>query len=255
MRKEENRNYKQRLVKGFKLLMHQKSPYKVWSDLMLLYAVEIANTTIRPLKDMEPFKSIWNEREKQYIETIKTYNKKEQKIISQIFTMLVMELEENPCQDLLGEIYMMLEISNKNNGQFFTPYSVCDLMSAVTIDRKTLGKQLKKNGYVTISDCSCGGGATLISAVERCKEMFKKLNYQNHIMVVGQDIDITCVHMSYIQFSLHGIAGYVSLGNTLTELAVKDLHRIWFTPMYFSDIWTMRRLFNNQDILGRGRKK
>lgn len=253
--KKENRSYKERLKDGFKLLLGKRSPYKVWSDLMLLYAIEIANTTTRPLRNQEPFKSVWNEREKQYIETIKTYNKKEQKIISQIFTMLVLELDKNPNQDLLGEMYMALEISNKNSGQFFTPYSVCELMSGITIERKTLGKQLKQNGYITISDCSCGGGATLISAVENCKSMFKKLNYQNHIMVVGQDIDITCVHMCYIQLSLHGMAGYVIQGNTLTEPVITDLHRIWFTPMYFSEVWTMRRLFHNQDILGRGIRK
>lgn len=252
---DENKNYKQRFMNGFKMLTHTKSPYKVWDDLMLLYAIEIANTTLRPLKDNEPFKSVWEEREKQYIETIKTYTKKEQKIIAQMFTMLVLELEERPSQDLLGELYMMLEISNKNNGQFFTPYNVCELMSNITVDKKNLTKQIKQNGYITVNDCACGAGATLISATEQCKSMFKRLNYQNHIMVVGQDIDITCVQMCYIQLSLHGMAGYVIHGNTLTEPVITDLHRIWFTPIYFSDVWTMRRLFHNQDILGNEVKK
>lgn len=253
--KNENKNYKQRFMNGFKMLVHTKSPYKVWSDLMLLYAIEIANTTLRPLKESEPFKNVWNEREKQYIEVIKTYTKKEQKIISQMFTMLVLELEENPNQDLLGSLYMMLEISNKNSGQFFTPYSVCELMSSITVDKKNLTKQIKQNGYITINDCACGAGATLISAVEHCKGMFKRLNYQNHIMVVAQDIDITCVQMCYIQLSLYGMAGYVMHGNTLTEPFITDLHRIWFTPIWFSDVWTMRRLFHNQDILGNVVKK
>lgn len=255
MKKEENKNYKQRFMNGFKMLTHTKSPYKVWDDLMLLYAIEIANTTLRPLKDSEPFKSVWEEREKQYIETIKTYSKKEQKIISQMFTLLVLELEKNPNQDLLGSLYMLLEISNKNNGQFFTPYDVCKMMSEITIDKKNLTKQIKQDGYVTINDCACGAGATLVSATECCKELFKRLNYQNHIMVVGQDIDIICVHMCYIQLSLHGMAGYVVHGNTLTEPVVTDLHRIWFTPIYFSDVWTMRRLFHNQDIFGRRAKR
>lgn len=255
MKKEENKNYKQRFMNGFKMLVHTKSPYKVWDDLMLLYAIEIANTTMRPLKNSEPFKGVWEEREKQYIETIKTYTKKEQKIISQMFTMLVLELEKNPNQDLLGSLYMVLEISNKNNGQFFTPYSVCELMSNVTIDKKRLTKQIKQDGYISLNDCACGAGATLISATEQCKSMFKRLNYQNHIMIVAQDIDIICVHMCYIQLSLHGMAGYVIHGNTLTEPVITDLHRIWFTPMWFSQVWTMRRLFHNQDILGNGVKK
>lgn len=30
-----------------------------------------------------------------------------------------------------------------------------------------------------------------------------------------------------------------------------DLEKIWLTPMWFSEVWTMRRFFHNQDILGR----
>lgn len=253
-KKEENKNYKQRFMNGFHMLTGAKSLYTVWHDLMLLYSIEIANTAMRPLKDNEPFKEIWNEREEQYIRTIKTYNKKEQKIICQMFTMLVLELEKNPNQDLLGELYMTLGISNNRAGQFFTPYSVCEMMSKLTFDRKELGKTVHKKGYANVYDCACGAGATLISASEQCKEMFKKYNYQNHVYFVGQDIDITCVHMCYIQLSLHGLAGYVIHDNSLIKPEPKlpeDLEKIWFTPMWFTDVWTMRRFFHNQDILGR----
>ena len=80
-KREENRNYKQRFMNGFNMLTGAKSLYTVWGDLMLLYSIEIANTTMRQLKDNELFKEVWKEREEQYIKTIKTYNKKEQKII------------------------------------------------------------------------------------------------------------------------------------------------------------------------------
>lgn len=158
---DENRNYKQRFMKGFHMLTGAKSLYTVWSDLMLLYSIEIANTAMRPLKDNELFKDVWNEREEQYIRTIKTYNKKEQKIICQMFTMLVLELEKNPNQDLLGELYMTLGISNNRAGQFFTPYSVCELMSGVTINKKQLAKDVHNKGYVIINDCACGAGGNL----------------------------------------------------------------------------------------------
>lgn len=251
---DENRNYKQRFMNGFHMLTGAKSLYTVWSDLMLLYSIEIANTTMRPLKNNEPFKEVWNEREEQYIRTIKTYSKKEQKIICQMFTMLVLELEKNPNQDLLGELYMTLRISNNRAGQFFTPYSVCEVMSKLTFDRKELGKTVHKKGYANVYDCACGAGATLISASEQCKEMFHKYNYQNHVYFVGQDIDITCVHMCYIQLSLHGLAGYVIHDNSLTKpelILPDDLEKIWLTPMWFSEVWTLRRFFHNQDILGR----
>ena len=250
----ENKNYKKRFEKGFKLLCDSKSPYQVWSDCMALYAITLANQSILQMTKLEQFKEIWDKREKEYLRIINSYSKKEQKLFPQMFALLVMELEARPNQDLLGQLYMNLGIMNKNIGQFFTPYDVCEVMSKCAFDRKELGKTVHKKGYASVYDCACGAGATLISASEQCKEMFRKYNYQNHVYFVGQDLDETCVHMCYLQLSLHGLAGYVICDNTLIkpepELP-KDLNKIWFTPIWFNNVWTMRRLFHNQDILGR----
>lgn len=254
MKKTEDRNYKKRFEKGFKMLCSSKSTYQVWSDCMALFAITISNQSILPMKNSEQFKEVWDKREKEYLRIINNYSKKEQKLFPQMFALIVEELEERPNQDLLGELYMMLQISNKNAGQFFTPYNICEVMSKLTFDRKELGKTVHKKGYASVYDCACGAGATLISASEQCKEMFKKYNYQNHVYFVGQDIDITCVHMCYIQLSLHGLAGYVIHDNSLIKPEPKlpeDIEKIWFTPVWFTDVWSMRRLFHNQDILGR----
>ena len=45
----------------------------------------------------------------------------------------VMALEENPEQDFLGGIFMELNLGNGSNGQFFTPYHVCDLMAKIAM--------------------------------------------------------------------------------------------------------------------------
>ena len=49
--------------------------------------------------------------------------------------------------------------------------------------------------------------------------------------------------MCYLQISLLGVAGYVKVGNSLTDPITSDdtLENYWFTPMYFSDIWETRR--------------
>ena len=72
------------------------------------------------------------------------------------------------------------------------------------------------------------------------------LNYQNHILIEAQDIDFTAAMMCYIQLSLLGVAGYIKVGNTITEpISLSDtLENYWFTPMYFSEIWHTRRLIN-----------
>lgn len=71
------------------------------------------------------------------------------------------------------------------------------------------------------------------------------LNYQNHLLIVAQDIDETVALMCYIQLSLLGVAGYVKVGNSLTEPMTDsdDKENYWFTPMYFSNVWVLRRIF------------
>lgn len=249
-------DYKTRFLNGFKILTHSRHPYEVWQDLMCMFAVSISNSATIVLKENdEQFLKVWQEREEKYLNTINKYSKKEQKIIPQMFALMVQDLEEEPNQDFLGEIYMRANISNKNTGQFFTPYNVCQLMSSISLDRKHIGKQVHEKGYVMINDCACGAGATLIAAINECKNIFKKLNFQNHVCFIGQDIDATVAYMCYIQLSLQGVAGYVQIGNTLTDPLIKDLSRTLFTPMWFSDIWTMRRLFHVQDIFGRRKLK
>ena len=118
----EDKDYKKRFMNGFKMLCNSKSSYTVWSDCMALFAITLANTCILPLVKEEPFKIIYTERENEYLRIINNYSKKEQKLFPQMFALIVEELEERPNQDLLGELYMMLQISNKNAGQFTVHY-------------------------------------------------------------------------------------------------------------------------------------
>ena len=67
------------------------------------------------------------------------------------------------------------------------------------------------------------------------------INFQRHLLVVGQDIDETVALMCYIQISLLGVAGYIKVGNSITDPMDDDKSKYWYTPMYFSDIWVIRR--------------
>ena len=109
----------------------------------------------------------------------------------------------------------------------------------------TLKEEIDRKGYVTISDPCCGAGATLIAGANAAKKLLEKehLNFQNHVLVSAQDIDELVALMCYLQISLLGVAGYVKVGNSLTDPITSDdtLENYWFTPMYFSDIWETRR--------------
>lgn len=130
-------------------------------------------------------------------------------------------------------------------------YDVCRMMAEMTCDNVL--PTIEAKGYISINDCACGAGATLIAGVHAAAKRISKagLNWQNHILVTAQDVDYTVAYMCYIQLSLLGVAGYIKVGNSLTEPMCSDdsLESYWFTPMYCSDVWTIRRLLKGGTLL------
>ena len=156
-------------------------------------------------------------------------------------------------QDFLGGAYMELELGNHWIGQFFTPYDICRCMAEITTG--DVVEQINRDGFVTLNDCACGAGATLIAAVNQIeKQLFEAkspLRWQNHVLVTAQDLDFTTGMMCYIQLSLLGCAGYIKIGNTLTDPMHDgdDPTAYWYTPGYFSSVWQLRRIFRSMDRL------
>lgn len=223
----------------FKQLTYRHNSWNVWQDFVVMAACALSNPV-----DKEHYDG----REALYMKTIKRYSKQEQSLFPELFAQTVMALEDNPEQDFLGGIFMELNLGNDAKGQIFTPYHVCQFMAAISMDN--VCAEVKEKGYITIHDPCCGAGATLIAGIHEAKKQLKKenMNFQNHVLIAAQDIDSTVALMCYIQLSLLGIAGYVKIGNSLTEpITDKDsTENYWFTPMYFSKVWSLRRIFHNE---------
>lgn len=235
MRKSE---YYQEFRSKFQQLLSPRSrPIDIWRDFIVMSACAMSNTVD---------KSHYDEREKRYLETINKYEKSQQHIFPELYADVVMALDENPGQDFLGEMFMDLHLDYEELKQIFTPYHVCQLMADVTMG--DLVQQVEEQGYVSINDCCCGAGANLIAAINSARHMLEDagLNFQNHILVIGQDIEELVALMCYIQISLLGVAGYIKVGNALTEPMTSDdsIENYWFTPMYFSDVWHTRRMIH-----------
>ncbi len=104
-------------------------------------------------------------------------------------------------RELLGEIYETWELQNKYSGQFFTPWSVCDLMARLS-GPPAAGQ--------SISDPCSGSGRILIAT---CK--ITPARDLDTITFVAQDVDETCVMMTALNFTFFNLNGYVFLGNSL----------------------------------------
>lgn len=234
----------QPFVKLFRELTYHWTPWEVWQDFVTMYACAISNAVD---------KSHFEKREELYLKRIQKYNKKEQEIFPQLAAEVVLAPRRRIRSRTSSEVSSWrLTSAMTPAGQFFTPYD--DLPND---GRKCLCDNvlptIEAKGYISINDCACGAGATLIAGVHAAAKQISKagLNWQNHILVTAQDVDYTVAYMCYIQLSLLGVAGYIKVGNSLTEPMCSDdsLENYWFTPIYCSDVWTIRRLFKGGTLL------
>lgn len=242
----EGEHYYEFRVKFRQLLSPRCRPIDIWRDFIVMSACAMSNAVD---------KTHYDEREKRYLDTINKYEKSQQHIFPELYAEVVMALDENPEQDFLGEMFMDLRLDYEELKQIFTPYHVCQLMADLMMD--DLVQQIENQGYVSINDCCCGAGANLIAAINSARRKLKDagLNFQNHILVTGQDIEELVALMCYLQISLLGVAGYVKVGNSLTEPMTSgdSLENYWFTPMYFSDVWHTRRMVRKfMDLFEKG---
>lgn len=240
-----NHDPERKFLQAFKSLSSGKRrATETWNDFVIMAACAFSN----------PFdKMHYSEREARYLETVKKYSKDEQQVFPMLLSNTVMALELDPEQDFLGKIFMTLNMGDKRKGQEFTPYSISKLMTEMSITEKELSKISDYGGFFTLNDPCCGAGSTLIAGITRARNILsrKGMNFQNHILVAAQDIDETVALMCYIQLSILGVAAYIKVGDAIANpMSMCDnFEDYWFTPMYFSDIWVMRRALHKMDSL------
>lgn len=218
---------KKQFVKLFSEVCQWNSPWERWNDMITMFAIEIAN----------PLDTVNREaRNELYASIARKYSPEEMIRFAGLFAEMVTQLEANPFQDFLGSMYMELELGNDHAGQFFTPYNVCEMMAKTQVT-EVAAQHIQDYGYISINDPACGGGATLIAAAGVLHEM--EIDWQNKAYFIGQDLDTTVAMMCYVQLSLIGCAGYVRIGDTLTNPQTGDLllcegtPNVWYFPMTF----------------------
>lgn len=235
MKDEHQRN----LVKLFDGLCNSHPRWEVWSDFIVMTAIAISNAVDLSQRD---------EREQSFLAIEKKYKESEQETFAKMFAEIVLGMEQDPDQDFLGELYMNLNLGNNRAGQFFTPYSVCKMMAMMNADHAVC--MVEENGWTNVNDPTCGAGALLVAFANMCRD--KKIDYHTRVLFTAQDLEYVTGCMCYIQLSLLGCPGYVVIANTLTHPATSVDDRglipspgqtVWYTPLYFHEVWDWRRRF------------
>lgn len=214
---------------------NQHSRANVFRDFAELYSIAIFNAVTTTIRG-----PLWEQREQRYFEIIKRYSKLELGLFVKLFANLV-DVLTYEARDYLGEIFMELQAGSDRLGQFFTPTEVSRLMARIVVG-DDLVDEIKTDGFKTLSEPACGGGGMIFAAVEVLKE--KHVNYQQCLWVQAIDLDITCVHMCYLQMALLHIPGEVIHGNALTL----QVFSRWRTPAHFMGNWPAK--FRAQEQAG-----
>lgn len=231
--------HQRNIVRLIDTLVGRYSHWEIWQDFIIMSAISIANSMGG---------TYHADREKEYLSRAAKYTEQELSLFAEMLSEVIQAFEENPEQDFLGELFMSLGLSNEWKGQFFTPYTVCRMMGSITIG--DVKEQIAKQGWISVNDPACGAGALLIAFANECRRPENDINYQTSVLFVAQDIDFLAGCMCYIQLSLLGCPGYVVIGDSIATpctsydgkgLISKDGPNIWYTPMYYRDVWQMRK--------------
>jgi hypothetical protein len=132
-------SYVATIVKLFETCRYKHDLYAVFSDWGQCAAIWLSNAVDLPKRD---------EREKQYLEVVRRYDPATLKVFPEILGAVVMALEEKPT-DILGQVFHALELHNTARGQFFTPYSICEMMAKINIGPDDdIAAVMKGRGYI-----------------------------------------------------------------------------------------------------------
>ena len=219
------------IVKDIEKAAYAVDTSKFVSDLFECGAIAISNAFDLAQKD---------KREERYLQIIRSYKPDQQKKLAEIFAKVYALLasvvyDNGKFNDNLGEIFMRCNLGNKNAGQFFTPYNISVLMARCLLDSDRLKEKADKDEIITINDPCCGGGGMLIAALEVLKSL--GVNYARNCFMEATDVDLRCVHMTYLQLALAGVPAIVRHQNTLT----RECWSSWYTPAYLFQYLRFRK--------------
>lgn len=206
----------QEFIKLFNSVARHQHRYQVFRDFVTMSAITLHNAVAK------------NETlEAEYMQIVGKYSKEEVTHLAQLLGCLVELLEPKPA-DILGQLYMSLDLGNTHVGQFFTPASVSEMMAHV-MHGETLTSIDKP--FITLSEPACGAGGMVLAFVKVMLD--KGHNPADKLWVQCTDLDRTAALMCYLQLSLWNVPAQIIVGNTLTL----EYREQYFTPAHYLFDW------------------
>ena len=117
--------------------------------------------------------------------------------------------------------------ANDKAGQFFTPFNVSKMCSKMILTEHSVRPLIQQDKIITLNDPCCGSGGMILAATDTLQNDYG-VNYARNCFAHCGDIDIRCVHMTYLQLSLAGVPAVIKHQDALS----RKLWSVWYTPAY-----------------------
>ncbi|WP_374352638.1 N-6 DNA methylase [Limnohabitans sp.] len=208
-------------IRQFNALAQHKRRYEVFRDFVTLSAISLNNV-------MEPDAERKAALESEYMGIIRAYSHEQAHGFAELLGLVVNMLEHTP-QDVLGELYMELDLGNERAGQFFTPNTISQFMARLNGVEPPPGQN-----FVRVCEPACGAGGMVLAIAQALIENGK--NPARAMWAQCQDIDRTAALMCFIQLSLWNIPAVVIVGDTLAN----EVRECFYTPAHYMGAWDYR---------------
>lgn len=218
------------LIKKLQKIGRDKHRYRVFEEFVTMVAISLQNSVLP--KNSPTFQKL----EKEYLTLINGYSKIDQQLICECFGELVILLDKEP-EDVLGNIFMSMELGNERQGQFFTPDCVSQMMAKIQL--ANLADLLKEKPFITMLEPTCGAGGMILAVVKDIISQGK--NPSQCLWVQAIDISRIAALMCFIQLSLWNVPAQIVVGNTLTL----ELREFWHTPAHLLNHWDAKLRLND----------
>ena len=139
--------------------------YEVFRDFVQMAACAVHNQVAfsQPLED-------------EYLSLVRRYEREDVNRMRRLLGILrcSLGLQQLLYDDVLGRIFMSLELGDARRGEFFTPFDVSRMMVMMLVH--DLDSKLKRKPFLTMGEPACGAGGMVIAV----DEQFSLAGYPPH---------------------------------------------------------------------------
>jgi hypothetical protein len=196
-----------------------RNRHEVFRDFVTMSAISLHNVLARS-----------QSLEDEYLAIMARYNKEEQGVFPKLLGELTLLLDSEP-RDVLGQLFMQLDLGNDRTGQFFTPPEVSEMMARMLFESVT---EEQSREFVTLSEPACGAGGMVLAFAKAL--IAAGLNPSQAMWAECTDIDRTVALMCYVQLSLWHIPAVVIVGNSIARTERER----FYTPAHHLGCWSVK---------------